>query len=261
MKDTLKELNEITNYLSKIKRLVEGQILIEGVYDPGVLKCVFMAGGPGSGKSFVAKSLFGVDKLSLSYTGLKPVNSDTAFEAALKKNGIDPKDLARIEKEDPELWNKITEFPGGIREKAKGLTAKQKQLYEAGRLGLIIDGTGENYTKIANQRKHAMELGYDCYMVFVNTSLEVAMENNRKRARTLPDSLVQEAWKNCQENMGKFQSLFGSSHFRIVDNSNRSPVSSMVSKSVAQFVNAPIQNPIGKKWVEQQKQLKAAGLL
>ena len=33
---------------------------------------------------------------------------DVLFEKGLKDNGIDPKDLARIEKEDAELWDKIT---------------------------------------------------------------------------------------------------------------------------------------------------------
>ena len=35
-------------------------LLTEGVYDPGVLSAVFLAGGPGSGKSFVAMGLFGI---------------------------------------------------------------------------------------------------------------------------------------------------------------------------------------------------------
>ena len=30
------------------------QLLEEGVFDKGILKAVFMAGGPGSGKSYVA---------------------------------------------------------------------------------------------------------------------------------------------------------------------------------------------------------------
>jgi cytidylate kinase len=79
-------------------------ILNEGVYDPGILKCIFMAGGPGSGKSKVTDEIFGFGNgLSrVNAAGLKIVNSDTAFEAQLKKNGIDSKDLARIEKEEPE---------------------------------------------------------------------------------------------------------------------------------------------------------------
>ena len=97
---------DIEEQLLNIKETILEQMIIEGVDDPGILKCVFMAGGPGSGKSFTAMEIFGIDKKlksSFSSTGLKSVNSDSAFEAGLKKNGIDPKDLARIEKEEPEL--------------------------------------------------------------------------------------------------------------------------------------------------------------
>ena len=53
------------------------QLLTEGVFDKGILKAVFMAGGPGSGKTFVAKQLFGIpDKINVSVSGLKTVNSD-----------------------------------------------------------------------------------------------------------------------------------------------------------------------------------------
>ena len=80
-------------------RLID--LLKEGVYDPGILKCIFMAGGPGSGKSTIAKELLGIGGglSSVSVGGLKSVNSDTSFEATLKKNGIDPKELANIEKD------------------------------------------------------------------------------------------------------------------------------------------------------------------
>ena len=54
------------------------QILAEGVYDPGIFKAFFLAGGPGSGKTFVTRSAF-------TGTGLKVVNSDTIFERGLKK--------------------------------------------------------------------------------------------------------------------------------------------------------------------------------
>ena len=32
--------------------------LVEGVYDPGILKAVFLAGGPGAGKSAVVDTVF-----------------------------------------------------------------------------------------------------------------------------------------------------------------------------------------------------------
>jgi len=278
---------DIEQELLSIKESILEQMMTEGVDDPGILKCVFMAGGPGSGKSFTAMEIFGIDKRlrqSFSATGLKSVNSDSAFESLLKKNGIDPKDLARIEKEEPELWDMITtsgkvsgtplkrgkyskSLPkvdpavgDSIRTQAKKLTQKQKAFYEAGRLGMVIDGTGHEYGKIAKLKKHAEELGYDTYMVFVNTSLEVAKERNLKRDRVLPDELLTKSWQDVQNNLGKFQNLFGG-NFRIVDNTVYKPITKDVQKAVNQFVRKPIYNRIGKKWIETARALKNANLI
>ena len=254
---------DIESAMMQIKESILEQMIIEGVDDPGILKCVFMAGGPGSGKSFTAMEIFGIDKKlksSFSSFGLKSVNSDAAFEKGLKDNGINPKDLARIEKEEPELWNKITATPGGIRDRAKQLTAKQKKFYEAGRLGMIIDGTGHVYSKIAKNKKHAESLGYDTYMIFVNTSLEVAKERNLQRDRVLPEDLLEKSWQDVQNNLGKFQNLFGG-NFRIVDNTVYRPIAKEVQKAVNAFVRKPVYNQIGKKWIQTARALKKSKLI
>ena len=253
----------IESEMISIKEEIILQMISEGVDDPGILKCIFMAGGPGSGKSFTAMDIFGIDKKlqsSFSATGLKQVNSDRAFETLLKRDGIDPKDLARIEKEDKELWDKITKDPGSMRTKAKEITQKQKSFYEAGRLGMVIDGTGHRYPKIQKQKKHAESLGYDTYMVFVNTSLEVALERNKQRERVLPEPLVTKSWKDVQNNLGKFQNLFGG-NFRIVDNTVYKPVSKEVVKAAQKFMRKPVYNKIGQKWIENAKALKKAGYI
>ena len=85
-------------------------------------------------------------------------------------------------------------------------------------------------------------------MVFVNTSLEVAIKRNAERSRSLPESLVREIWSKCQENMGKFQGMFGN-NFIIVDNTEYHPINNSVQKQVDAFLRKPIQNPIGKKWI------------
>jgi hypothetical protein len=240
-------------------------LLNEGVYDPGILKCIFMAGGPGSGKSKVTEEIFNLGNglSSVNAAGLKIVNSDTAFEAQLKKNGIDGKELARIEKEEPALWKQITEDPNGVRELSKKTTAKIKGFYEAGRLGMIIDGTGDDVAKIQRQKREAEALGYDTFMIFVNTSLEVAQYRNSMRdSRRLPDNLLIPSWKECQNNLGKFQTMFSSANFRIVDNSkNGNNVSSDCRKHVDMFVNSGIKNAIGKKWVTTQLMLKNANII
>jgi predicted kinase len=259
MNQLLSELKSIQKDLKEVQTKLFVELITEGVDDPGILKCIFLAGGPGSGKSYTAKEIFGVgksDMASVSAGGLKVISSDMAFEQALKKNGINPKDLADIQKNDPNFWAYIAGETGdSIRNKAKEITQKQQAFYEAGRLGMIIDGTGDEVLKIRNKMDKAEKLGYDCYMVFVNTSLEVAIKRNAERSRSLPESLVREIWSKCQENMGKFQGMFGN-NFIIVDNTEYHPINQSVQKQVDAFLRKPIQNPIGKKWIMGARQLK-----
>jgi len=247
----------------KLKDLLNPSILNEGVYDPGILKCIFLAGGPGSGKSRVAGDLFGIGRglSQVTHSGLKSVNSDPAFESQLKKSGINPKDLGRIEKENPELWDAITEKPGSPRDKGKKITDAMKAFYEEGRLGMIIDGTGDDIGKIKTKKQHAESLGYDCYMVFVNTSLEVAQFRNKKRDRTLADDRVTEIWKACQHNLGAFQTMFGG-NFRIIDNTlDGDNLTPEIKKAVDGFIRERLYNPIGKQWVTTAIALKNANLI
>ena len=131
--------------------------------------------------------------------------------------------------------------------------------YIKGRLGMIIDGTGKNYKKIEGQVERLRSLGYDCYMVFVNTSLAVAQERNAARDRKLPVDMVTQMWDEVQQNIGKFQRLFKSKRFEIVDNSeygNSMPID-LVSKEIRKFMKQPVSNPIGKKWMADQKNIKS----
>lgn len=225
----------------------------EGVYDPGILKVFFMAGGPGSGKSYVATELFDFPKgaiSSVSYaTGLKLVNNDNAFEKALKDAGYSAGELAKYAK-DPETWAKVMT----LRNKAKNLTKKMQQNYINQRLGQVVDGTGKDYNKISKMRKTYQDLGYDTYMVFVNTSKEVALERNRQRERKLDDSMVEQMWQEVQDNMGKFQRLFGGDKMLIVDNSsyNNKDIINLAEKEIEKHLNTPIKNKLGKKWIQAQ---------
>ena len=173
-------------------------LLNEGVYDPGIFKVVFTAGGPGSGKSYAASTLFGMpEKMPyVSAQGLKGVNSDAAFEAYMKKAQM-PLDLQKLTKDQhADAMN--------LRGKAKSVTVKRMTGYINSKLGMLIDGTGKNYGKIAKMKKLLQDQGYDCYMVFVNTDLQVALERNEARDRTLPEDLVKKAWQEVNQNLGKF---------------------------------------------------------
>ena len=226
----------------------------EGRNDPGSLKAFYMAGGPGSGKSYVASELFALPKSddfgTVSYdNGLKLVNSDKNFEFLLKKANIDMAELMDLKNKSPEEWEKAMQ----IRDRAKKLTGNMQDMYIKGRLGMIIDGTGKNYKKIEGQVERLRSLGYDCYMVFVNTSLAVAQERNAARPRKLPTDMVTKMWDEVQQNIGKFQRLFKSKRFEVVDNSeygDTTPID-MVSKEIRKFMAQPVSNPIGKQWLKQ----------
>ena len=175
--------------------------LNEGINDPGVFKAVFMAGGPGSGKSLAAK------KLGFGSMGLRPVNSDQSFEIGLKKAGLSLK-MPESEEEQRDA----------IRVHAKAITGKRQEMYLKGRLGIVIDSTARDVKNIVKQRKLLQDLGYETAMVFVNTSLETALDRNRQRERSIPDNIVQSNHATVRKNMGKLQATFGRQNFFIVDN-------------------------------------------
>ena len=212
------------------------QILTEGVYDQGIFKAFFMAGGPGSGKSFVTNSV-------TSGLGMKLVNSDVHFERMLKQVNLS------LSMPDSEQY-----FRDMIRGRAKSLTNRQIDSYVEGRLGMVVDATGRDYKIIHYQVSLLKQLGYDCYMIFVNTSLDVAKERNRTRSRQVPEFYLVKSWETVQNNMGKFQRLFGMSNFIIVDNNKSESelvtlTMSKASKIVRQKMKAPIQSHIAKRWI------------
>ena len=205
--------------------------LQEGVYDPNILKAFFLAGGPGSGKSYVVRRTTGG-------LGLKIVNSDNAFEKLLRDAGLSLK--MPPEEEEPR---------DVARTKAKTITKKQQKNYIEGRLGLIIDGTGKDYDKIAKQATELKQLGYDVHMIFVNTSLDTALERNANRARSVPEPLVVKSWKSVQSNIGKFSQYFRQ-NFVVVDNNDAGEdVFNKVFKQVMSLAKSRVQNNLGKQWI------------
>ena len=223
----------------KLDWLLESpEVIEEGVFDPQILKCIFMAGGPGSGKSYSADALldqhanqiFGLTKgeddasifanASFVPGGMKYVNSDRLFEKALAAADISAGDLEKIYKDNPARYDaQITGAPdpeqpynpASIRTVEKDRLKKLKAPYEVERLGLLVDGTGKSRKKITGQRERAEAMGYDTYMIFVNTTLEVAKERN--------------------------QNVYG-------------PPPEEIKADVERFIEAPVENPKGQEWIE-----------
>ena len=201
------------------------QDLQEGLYDPNIFKAFFLAGGPGSGKTFVTRNAFGG-------TGLRMINSDSAFENALRKHGLSLK-MPEDEAEARDI----------LRARAKGTTDKTMDLSIKGRLGMGIDGTGRDY------------------MIFVNTSLEVALERNKQRERSVPEYITRKSHAIVQSNIGKFQNTFGMGNMIIIDNSKddkelTTQIMNRCSKAVSKLLRNKIKSYTAKRWMATERRLK-----
>ena len=220
------------------------EILVEGVYDKASLKAVIMSGGPGSGKTTVAKELFGFDKTlqraNLSAFGMKRLDLDNFYVNIVKKKGYSL-DVSKMSKELDSMLRAaaITQYD------------KQKDLWIDSRLGVILDTVSSNLEKVKTNKQRLEENGYDVICVFIDVSLETALERNRNRERKLPDDLVKKMWQECEDNKDDLKNIFGNNLF-IVPNGNASEVQSRINK----FLREPVKNPIGKAWIELQLKLK-----
>jgi adenylate kinase family enzyme len=223
-------------YVNEIIKPVE-----EGVNDPHIFKAVFLAGGPGSGKSFVANKM-------LSGTGLRTVNSDDIYEYMMGKAG---KELT------PD--NIYSDEGQAIRNRAKQITKNKEASHIEGRLGLIIDGTGKDVAKVQKASEQLKSLGYETMMLFVNTSEDVAQDRNSSRARSLPKEQVTKMWQIVQQNLMKFQQLFGAGNFHIVDNSggledpDRKANFLEVDRAIDKFLMSAPSDRRAKAWIQDQK--------
>lgn len=211
------------------------RLITEGVYDPAIFKAVFVVGGTGSGKSYIVR------KTTLGH-GLKIVNPDAAFEKLLHQHNLSLKmpDSERDERDRLYL-------------RGKDITRGIMDTYIQNRLGLVIDGTGKDYDSLKKKKDLLDSLGYDTFMVFVNTSLEVSLHRNRTRERSLPDKLVTKNWELSNGNIGKYQELMGTKNFVIIDNNgDGADITGRVWKEIMKFVKSPVQNYRAKEWMQAQ---------
>jgi shikimate kinase len=189
--------------------------IIEGRFDPYNNKAIFFAGGAGSGKTFISR------KLASVFYGLKQVNPDQAFKYLLKKTNLNVKMPPEEEY-----------FRDRMRQRSKNIAGKVQQTYQKSNLGMIIDTTGRSYRRIDDTKKELEQQGYDTAMVFVNADIQTQLMRNKQRERQVPEKVILDNSKLINQNLGKYQRLFGNNFF-IIDNSNKNQ--SNITQDLAQL--------------------------
>ena len=215
------------------------KIVQEGYYDPAIFKAVFLIGGPGSGKSYVA------NKLGLASMGFSMINQDYPFEKKMKELDLDFKMPESEKAQRDELrqqtsntvWNKFDKW------------------VEQG-LGIYMDITGANKEDVLNDKQTLESIGYDTAMVFVNTDLQTAIARNSSRERTVDTQIVKSKWYETQRNIGFYTAAFRGNFFT-VDNgkdSDSGPQIDFVYKKILEWSKRRPTNQIAKKKIEQMRQ-------
>ena len=204
-----------------------------------------MAGAPGAGKSFVS------DWMSLGpQLGYKVINSDMEFTRYMKDAGLTDEKGAVIL--DPEQ-----EFERGvIRTVAKRHTKAKTNYAMIGRLGLVIDGTGANASKVQKQKATLEKLGYETAMVYVSIPLEDSIESDRKRGedggRSIGPELVTQKFKELDKSIPKLKKSFGKMFFQI-DNTVREKTPGLIRKVetiIKKWSKTMPKNRAAKTWLK-----------
>tara|TARA_R100001377_G_scaffold82166_1_gene62267 strand:- start:299 stop:1021 length:723 start_codon:yes stop_codon:yes gene_type:complete len=216
--------------------------LTEGVYDKHIFKAFFLAGGPGSGKSWVASR-------TLEGSGMKVINTDLGFERYAKQAGLD---LKKMQSFTPAQ----TKLKDALRARSKSGTKTQLEFAIQGRLGLILDSTARDIPRIESESSALGALGYDTYMVFVNTTLETALKRNQMRPRSVPDAIVIQSHKQIQANRQKLKNIFGSNYVEVDNDFDLAHINSAVYKKINKLKKKKYGKQMAKDWVAMELEMK-----
>ena len=165
-------------------------------------KVIFLAGGAGSGKSNV------VNKLNLEKQGFKIVNSDISLEWLKKNSGL-PADMRDLTKEQRSTLGKLGA-------ESRKIARRKMMKYQGNANGVVVDGTGGSIKSMTNLVNEFKDKGYDVSMLYVETSLNTALERNRARKeRSLLDTIVKRNHEAVQNNKSKFKEMFSDNFMEV----------------------------------------------
>jgi len=199
----------------------------ESIEDKGILKSVFMAGFPGSGKSYM------ITKIKSGQIEPRIVNTDKFSEF-----------LKFLKADDWEI----------VGDRMKMLTKNQLVLNLNSMLPLWIDGTSSNPSSLARRNGILKSIGYDTAMIWVDTTLETSIARAKKREREVPEKVIRKVYAKLEGLKSFYSKDFR--HFTEIPNDKGELTDKVILqayKKMNTFFNVPIENPIGQKLVKKMR--------
>jgi hypothetical protein len=168
---------------------------------------VIMAGGAGSGKGFIQKNLLGIEGKTLDVDALKKLAMHTQqFASRVKKEtGQDLSDMDLRKPENVSKLHELINIKYRIPQKREAALFKSIALAAPDRKpNIIFDVTLKEFEKIERFGKIADELGYpreNIHLVWVVNDVKVAMKQNAKRSRVVPEDILIATHKGAASTM------------------------------------------------------------
>jgi len=87
--------------------------------------------------------------------------------------------------------------------------------------------------------------------LFVNTDINTAQERNLMRTRSLPSEEVQKMWNAVQNNIGRFQKLFGNDLIIFDNSDNEDDLETIdyADKKIRAFLSRPVRKRQAVDWL------------
>jgi predicted kinase len=219
-------------HAKELFRDVRGGMGINEQVNRGLFKAIFVAGGPGSGKDVIIREAI-------------------AEEKAVEINSIL---AAQILKDKHKLSENSKDF------RREAIRTRSP---------LIINASASD-TNIMEIKEELEELGYDTFMVFVNSTNESSQQRNKGHARMMLEAVRFDKWKDAQdksiyfqENFGKYLEFDNSLDIEkadILELAERESDISIVLEMTNWFLDFRVQNETAQDWLLRHKKISVNDL-
>jgi len=192
-------------------------------------KAIFIAGAPGSGKTYLMTHLIPNNFKYALY------NVDLYQEHLLKTNGLfENKEREKTIRNElqaehtnitPKELDKLTQshIASII---ATSMAISQKCMREdfnqmlIKKLPIVIDRPGNRASTVREDKKKLEKAGYQTIMIMVYVSPITALQRNQLRERHVHPPRILDAWIGCMNNIATYKTLFGENFFLIQNDSS-----------------------------------------
>jgi len=175
-----------------LKEILNEKLITLGNKRPKYNQVVIMAGGVGSGKTFIQENLLGIDGKVLNVDDLKEKSLllTGVIQRAKNELGIDISNLTLDNPKEVQILHKVVSNLKLDKNREKLLLNSIKGYNKP---NLIFDVTMKSLSKLKTITENVKSIGYEdenIHIVWVLNDVEMAKIQNKERTRNVPEDIL-----------------------------------------------------------------------